>query len=139
MKTIVKVGIITAAVAAGVAAAKRLQLAERGAKVFDQAVDKAATAAEAAVVKAVDLLDKGLTKVDEMTTPKEASDGMREAEQAANPWTTATRQETGVGYPAAAGDQGQGERLAEPREVPRTRAPFGYGDVQHDGEGAGTR
>lgn len=134
MKTIVKVGIFATAVAAGIAAAKRLKLAERGAQVFDQVVDKAATGVETAVTKTVELLDKGLTKVDEMTggTGKETPDtgGMQEAEQSttrSDAWAQATRQQTGVGYP-------QDENATR-----MMRPPFGYGDVQHDGEGAGTR
>lgn len=130
MKTVIKLGILAAGIAAGVAAAKRLQLAERGAKVFDQAIDKAATVAEDAITKTVELIDKGLTKADELLSSKETPDtgGMQEAEQQAteDAWARAVR-ETGVGYP-------QNENAT--RVV---RAPFGYGDVQHDGEGAGTR
>lgn len=135
MKTVIKLGILAAGVAAGVAAAKRLKLAERGAQVFDQAIDKAATVAEDAITKTVELIDKGLTKADELLGDKPAAksapdaEGVQEAEQSAarsDVWAQAIR-ETGVGYP-------QNENAT--RVV---RPPFGYGDVQHDGEGAGTR
>lgn len=113
LKTMFKVAVITGAVAAGVATARKLGLAEKAAKLVDVVADKASTVAEEAVVKVVLITDKLLTKFDEATS----HDGLFLKDE------TPEENEVNVDVPQQ-----------------RLRPPAGYGDVtSSDGREAGTR